>query len=156
MGVEANRLQRRRAHRLQLGWLRGGYGQGRPAARGAHARHGLHGQGGLSMGPAPRRMGGANVPVWDKYSLAERDRRWAAVRGNAAKAGFDCTFVPLGNGTDARYLTQLRCSSIVLPTDGRPPIVIADRGSSNDWVPETQLTSREWAEPMAQALLDLG
>ena len=99
---------------------------------------------------------GANVPVWDGYSLAERDRRWNAVRAGGATAGFDCIFVPLGNGLDARYLTQLRCSSIVLPTDGRPPIAIADRGSSNAWLPDPVQTSRQWAEPMARALLDLG
>ncbi len=108
------------------------------------------------MEPRPRRVGGANVPVWAGYSLAERDRRWSAVRANAARAELDCTWVPLGNGIDGRYLTQLRCSSIVLPTDGRAPIVIADRGSRNEWVPEPRFTSREWAEPMAQALLDAG
>jgi len=102
------------------------------------------------------RIGGATVPVWDRYSLAERDRRWNAVRANAARAGFDCIFVPLGDGTDARYLTQLRCSSIVLPTDGRSPIVISDRMSTNAWVPEPRFTSRDWAEPMARALLDAG
>src|SRR5439155_11175914 len=32
--------------------------------------------------------------AWKGYSLAERDRRWEAVRANAAKAGFDCVFVP--------------------------------------------------------------
>ena len=45
---------------------------------------------------------------------------------------------------------------MVLPTDGRAPIVIADRPSSNAWVPEPWQTGREWAEPMAEALLDLG
>src|SRR5437763_12201480 len=66
--------------------------------------------------------------TWKGYSLAERDRRWAAVRQNAAEAGFDCVFVPVGNGSDARYLTQLGAASVVLPTDGRPPIVVSDRG----------------------------
>jgi Xaa-Pro aminopeptidase len=99
---------------------------------------------------------GATVHIWNGYSLAERDRRWNAVRANAAKAGMDCIFVPLGNGVDGRYLTQLRCSAMVLPTDGRAPIVIADRRSSNAWVPEPWQTGREWAEPMAEALLDLG
>ena len=33
--------------------------------------------------------------TWTGYSLAERDRRWSAVRANAAQAGFDCVFVPL-------------------------------------------------------------
>lgn len=99
---------------------------------------------------------GATVFIWSGYSLAERDRRWNAVRENASKAGFDCILVPLGNGVDGRYMTQLRCSAIVLPADGRAPIIIADRRSSNSWVPEPWQTGREWAEPMAEALLDLG
>ena len=48
---------------------------------------------------------GATVHIWNGYSLAERDRRWKAVRESAAKAGLDCIFVPLGNGVDGRYLT---------------------------------------------------
>jgi len=99
---------------------------------------------------------GATVFIWSGYSLAERDRRWKAVRENAAKAGFDCVLVPLGNGVDGRYMTQLRCSAMALPTDGRAPIIIADRSSRNDWVPEPWQTGREWAEPMGEALLDLG
>ena len=99
---------------------------------------------------------GATVHIWNGYSLAERDRRWNAVRANAAKAGFDCILVPLGDGIDARYMTQLRCSAMALPTDGREPIIIADRRSSNQWAPNPWQTGREWAEPTAQALLDLG
>ena len=99
---------------------------------------------------------GATVYIWNGYSLAERDRRWSAVRANAAKAGFDCILVPLGDGIDARYMTQLRCSAMVLPTDGREPIVVADRRSNNQWVPEPWQTGREWAEPMGEALRDLG
>ena len=99
---------------------------------------------------------GATVYIWNGYSLAERDRRWNAVRANAAKAGFDCILVPLGNGIDARYMTQLRCSAMVLPTDVRTPIVIADRRSNNEWVPDPWQTGREWAEPMGEALRDLG
>jgi Xaa-Pro dipeptidase len=98
---------------------------------------------------------GATVFIWSGYSLAERDRRWQAVRENAGKAGFDCILIPLGNGVDGRYLTQLRCSAMALPADGRPPIVIADRRSNNAWVPEPWQTGREWAEPMGEALLDL-
>ena len=98
---------------------------------------------------------GATVHIWNGYSLAERDRRWNAVRENARRAGFDCVLVPLGDGIDARYMTQLRCSAMVLPSDGRPPIVIADRRSSNIWIPDPWQTGREWAEPMAEALLDL-
>jgi Xaa-Pro aminopeptidase len=99
---------------------------------------------------------GATVFIWAGYSLAERDRRWQAVRENAGNAGFDCILVPLGNGVDGRYMTQLRCSAMVLPNDGRAPIIIADRRSSNAWAPEPWQTGREWAEPMGEALLDLG
>ena len=99
---------------------------------------------------------GATVFIWNGYSLAERDRRWNAVRANASQAGFDCILVPLGDGIDARYMTQLRCSALVLPSDGRAPIVVADRRSNNSWIPEPWQTGREWAEPMAEALLDLG
>src|SRR5206468_1519437 len=90
------------------------------------------------------------------YSLAERDRRWNAVRANAAQAGFDCTFIPLGNGLDARYLSQLRVASVVLPTDGRDPIVITDQGDTNPWLPQTVRANRAWTRPMVEALTELG
>jgi hypothetical protein len=45
--------------------------------------------------------------TWRGYSLADRDRRWSAVRANAAREGLDCVFVPYGNRQDARYLTQM-------------------------------------------------
>jgi len=106
--------------------------------------------------PREPSRGGPTVHVWNGYSLAERDRRWAAVRAQAAAAGLDCVWVPLGDGVDGRYLTQLRCSSIVLPSDGRDAIVVADRGSRNSWVPEPRLIGRDWPEPMAQALMDAG
>lgn len=112
--------------------------------------------------------------TWTGYSLAERDRRWNAVRANAAQAGFDCAFVPLcvdgrnlhpsleqarGTRSDGRYLTQLKgavqSSCIVLPTDGREPVVISEYGS-NDWVPNPHKVGRAYAEPMAQMLLDAG
>jgi Xaa-Pro aminopeptidase len=99
---------------------------------------------------------GARVFIWAGYSLAERDRRWRAVRENAAKRGLDCVLVPLGDGVDGRYMTQLRCSAMALPADDRAPIIIADRRSSNEWAPEPWQTGREWAEPMGEALLDLG
>jgi Xaa-Pro dipeptidase len=108
------------------------------------------------MAYTPPKRAGATVYVWSDYSLQERDRRWKAVREAGAKAGFDCIFVPLGPGIDARYLTQLRCSSVIMPTDGRAPIIIADRSSKNTWAPEPWQTSREWSEPMAEALLETG
>ena len=104
--------------------------------------------------PAPGTQ--TTVWVWNGYSLPERDRRWNAVRAAGQVAGFDCIFVPIGDGLDARYLTQLRNSAVVLPTDGRTPIVVADRGASNAWVPEPRHTVRVWGPPMADALKEAG
>ena len=69
---------------------------------------------------------------WNGYSLAERDWRWRRVRDNAAKAGFDCIFVPLcvdgrnlhlsleqhrGTRSDCRFLTILDNAAVILPTE---------------------------------------
>ncbi|MBM2810538.1 MAG: hypothetical protein HW416_1297 [Chloroflexi bacterium] len=109
--------------------------------------------------------------AWDGYSLAERDRRWNAVRANAARAGLDCIFVPLcvdpanfrtssagarGNRSDCRYLAMMDNAAIVLPTDGRAPIVVNDRGRPNAWIAEARAANRAWADPIATALLDAG
>ncbi|HEY2920500.1 MAG TPA: M24 family metallopeptidase [Candidatus Binatia bacterium] len=108
---------------------------------------------------------------WNGYSLAERDWRWQRVRENAAKAGFDCIFVPLcvdgrnlhlsleqarGTRSDCRFLTQLDNAVVIMPTDGREPIVIADEESGNDWVPEFRPVGESWGKSMTQALLDAG
>lgn len=74
--------------------------------------------------------------TWRGYSLAERDWRRQRVRDKAAKAGFDCVFVPLcvdgrnlhlsleqshGTRADCRFLTQLENGAVVLPTDVGSP-----------------------------------
>ena len=94
--------------------------------------------------------------TWRGYSVAERDRRWNAVRERGARAGFDCLFVPLGNGLDGEYLTQMTTAVVVLPTDGRPPIVINDRGRPTDWVQDVRAVNREWARHSADALIEAG
>src|SRR4051794_27133654 len=112
---------------------------------------------------------------WTGFSLAERDRRWAAVRENAARAGFDCTFVPLcvdgrnlhlsleqarGTRSDIRYLTQMENGAIVIPTDGRSPVVITPRGEQNSWVTDPRRAGAgsfpAWGQTMAEVLQDLG
>jgi len=108
---------------------------------------------------------------WRGYSLAERDWRWQRVRDGAAKAGLDCVFVPLcvdgrnlhlsleqhrGVRSDCRFLTLLENAAVILPTDGRTPIIISDQSEGNDWVPEFQRVQTSWGETMAQALVDAG
>lgn len=116
----------------------------------------------------------ADTP-WKGFSLAERDRRWRVVRENGAAAGLDGVFVPLcvdgtnlrlslesarGTRSDCRYLTQMENAAVVLPTNGRPPIVINDRGTGNDWVPEVRAGTRgvrgSWSEAMVEALIEAG
>ena len=117
----------------------------------------------------------ANV-TWQGYSLEERDWRWNAVRAHAQRAGFDCIFLPLtldgrsfhlsleqarGTRSDSRFLADMESAAVVMPADGRPPIVINDRGTGNRWIPEARPANRggmrgSWAEAMAQALLDSG
>jgi Xaa-Pro dipeptidase len=108
---------------------------------------------------------------WKGYSLAEREWRWQRVRENAAKAGFDCVFVPLcvdgrnlhlsleqarGTRSDCRFLTQLENAAVILPVDRRTPIVISDQEKGNDWVREIRPVEESWGESMAQALIDAG
>src|ERR1051325_5808994 len=105
---------------------------------------------------------------WNGYSLAERDWRWNRVREGAAKAGYDCIFIPLcvdgrnlhlsleqarGTRSDCRFLTQLENASIILPTDGRNPIVIPDH-EPNDWVPALRPVGESWGRSAAEALLE--
>src|SRR5690242_392116 len=92
----------------------------------------------------------APVSAAPGFSLAERDRRWAAVRANAAAQGFDGLLVPLcvdgrnlnlsleqayGVRSDCRYLTQMPNAAFVLPCDGGQPIAINDSGVGNEWLP---------------------
>jgi len=120
-------------------------------------------------------MEAAADATWNGFSLAERDRRWNTVRANAAAQQLDCVFVPLcldgrnlhlsleqahGTRSDCRYLTQMENASIILPTDGRPPIVINDRGQGNNWISDARPAAKgargPWGPAMAVALLELG
>jgi Xaa-Pro aminopeptidase len=94
------------------------------------------------------------------------------VRANAARAGFDAILVPLcldgrnlnqspeqsrGTRADCRYLTMMENAAVVMPTDGRPPLVVNDRGVGNRWIADARATSRgTWAPAIAEALLDAG
>lgn len=109
--------------------------------------------------------------TWTGFSLAERDRRWNAVRKNAAQAGLDGILVPLcidgrnlhlsleqsrGTRADCRYLTLMENAAVILATDGRPPIVISDSESANEWISEARPVTHSWGETMADALIEAG
>src|SRR4051812_24016672 len=93
--------------------------------------------------------------TWPGYSIAERDRRWSAIREKARTANLDGILVPFGNRFDARYVSQILDSAVVLPTDaGRAPIVITD--AKNDWAPEPRSARGDWGKAMADALVEAG
>jgi Xaa-Pro aminopeptidase len=117
-------------------------------------------------------MEAGGLATWSGYSMEERDRRWRAVRGNAAAAGLDCILVPLtlddnayhprpdepsATGADGRYLTQIDGAVVILPTDDAvEPIVITERNARNSWFSETRTSGRGWIEPMVRALQESG
>ncbi|HEY3306298.1 MAG TPA: M24 family metallopeptidase, partial [Candidatus Binatia bacterium] len=60
-----------------------------------------------------------------------------------------------GMRSDGRYLTLLDNAAVVLPTDGRKPIVISDL-PGNEWIPEPRSPGQSWGEAMARALSECG
>lgn len=68
------------------------------------------------------------------------------------EAGLDGVLIPIGNGADSRYLTQVRGSVIALPASGAAPAIVMDQGQSNSWIPNPIETVRSWCEPSIEAL----
>lgn len=112
---------------------------------------------------------------WKGFSLAERDRRWNAVRERAAAAGFDGILVPYcidgvnlrlspeqsrGARSDGRYLTQMDNAAVIVPTGGAAPIVVGDPSAANTWVtevlPALEKAGDTWGASLARALHDAG
>ena len=114
--------------------------------------------------------GSAGGYHFEGYSLAERDWRWQRVRDSAARLASivslcrfawtaeTCTFRSSSRVVPDRTaaLTQLENAAVVLPTDGRKPIVISDQETGNEWVPEFRPVDGSWGKAMAQALIDAG
>jgi Xaa-Pro aminopeptidase len=112
---------------------------------------------------------------WRDFSLAERDFRWDAVRRHAAAAGLECVLLPpcvdgrnlhlslessRGARSDSRFLTLMDNAAVVLPVDGREPIVLNDDGAGNSWIPRARPGSRQpgesWGPELAAAIRELG
>src|SRR5581483_9289696 len=94
--------------------------------------------------------------TWKGYSIAERDRRWGAVREFAAAAGFDAILVPPGDAFNSRYLGDLPNACIILPTAAGEPIGVSDRGRPNRWLKEIRPARAAYSPVIIQALLDAG
>ncbi len=95
--------------------------------------------------------------VWNGYSLAERDRRLAALRARAAEEDLDGLLVPLGDGYDGRYITQYVNAAVVLPTGSAPPLVlVTEHEAANTWFPDPDRVQGAWGPAMANALRAAG
>jgi Xaa-Pro aminopeptidase len=95
--------------------------------------------------------------TWSGYSLAERDRRWGALRARAADAELDALLIPFGDGYDGRYLTQLVTAAVVMPTGGAEPIVLTSpREAANSWAPSPRRVAGSWGAATADALIEAG
>jgi len=107
-----------------------------------------------------------------RFSLAERDRRWKAVREKMAKEGLDALVAPpnLGNSTDwqadARYLSHCGGGAdasigVVFPLEGDVTVVATsakDRWGPKiqNWVTDVREVNRRYGQGMAERLLELG
>lgn len=110
-----------------------------------------------------------NLP---RFSLAERDRRYKAVREQMAARGLDCLVIPHNTGdwdnyqSDVRYLTGIgghgTGAAAVFPIAGEPIAICRDAQRvswwklAQDWVKETRGKKGEWSDSIVQAVRDLG
>jgi Xaa-Pro aminopeptidase len=108
-----------------------------------------------------------------RFSLAERDRRYAAVQRGMASRGLDCLVIPHNTGEwdnsqpEVRYLTCIggggTPAALAFPIKGEPIAIVREPRrvewwkGAQDWVSEIRGTREAaWAEAMVQALRDLG
>lgn len=107
---------------------------------------------------APRTLAG--LP--SRFTLQERDWRWARVRAMMRREQLDCILTPAADGeasADSRYLTQ-RGGWVVLPLEG-PVIAVVDSGDrggsvGGQWVDQARgAETGQWSAPIIEALREL-
>ncbi|MDE0058259.1 MAG: M24 family metallopeptidase [Defluviicoccus sp.] len=106
-----------------------------------------------------------------RLSLAERDRRYVAVRAAMAEIGLDCIVAPQNTGEwdacqpDVRYLTTIggggTAAAAVFPARGEPTAIVREPRrvdfwrAAQGWVADIRATREgSWGEAMASALSD--
>jgi Xaa-Pro aminopeptidase len=106
-----------------------------------------------------------------RLSLAERDSRWARVRGAMAERDWACIITPPHTGhwelysADTRYLTHIggNCSetACVFPGEGEVTAVVLNRpefwARAQEWVTDLRTPRHHtWSGPMIERMRDLG
>ena len=110
-------------------------------------------------------------PVIPTFSLAERERRWSALRSEMKKARFDALIsLPTQShwdqfGADTRYITQMGGTQTevgtVLPLEGDVTAVVRGAneiewwGMAQDWVKDIRPSRRSYGEPVIDRLKEI-
>ena len=110
--------------------------------------------------------------VYRRFSLAERDRRWATLRRLMARDGLAAIVAPHnpGNSTDwqadARYITHCgggadASIAAVFPLDGDVTVIATSAAerwgpSIQEWVTDVREAQRRYGRVAAERLLELG
>jgi len=110
-------------------------------------------------------------PIVPTFSIDERDRRWACLREEMKRGGFD-TLISLPNeghwdqfGADTRYITQIGGTQTevgaVLPLEGDVTAIVRGAneiewwGLAQDWVKDIRPSRRSYGEPVIARLKEL-
>ena len=110
-------------------------------------------------------------PIVPTFSTEERDRRWACLREEMKRGGFDA-LISLPNeghwdqfGADTRYITQIGGTQTevgaVLPLEGDVTAIVRGAnevewwGLAQDWVKDIRPSRRSYGEPIIARLKEL-
>lgn len=115
---------------------------------------------------------GTEMQPYRRFSLAERDRRWKAIRQLMTRDNLDAIVAPpnTGNSTDwqanARYISHCGGGAdasigVVFPLNGDVTVVATSAGERwgpkiQDWVQDVREVNRRYGRGMAERLLELG
>ena len=125
----------------------------------------------LAAGPTTKHNPAMEPVSLPRLSLAERDRRHAAVRAAMAESGLDCIVAPQNTGEwdacqpDVRYLTTIggggTAAAAVFPAKGEPTAIVREPRrvafwrAAQDWIGDVRATREgRWGEAMADAIGD--
>ena len=115
---------------------------------------------------------GVEMQPYRRFSLAERDRRWKAIRELMARDHLDALVAPpnLGNSTDwqadVRYISHCGGGAdasigVVFPLDGEVTVVATSAHERwgpkiQNWVTDVREVNRRYGKGLADRLLELG
>jgi Xaa-Pro aminopeptidase len=116
-------------------------------------------------------MNATDIPAPPKFTIAERDRRWAKLRASMRKEGLDVILVPPHTGhhdhfsANARYLTGLGGYSLevgaVFPLEGNvtavtvPDVAPEKWRAQQDWVDDIRSSGRAFGDGLIARLKEL-